>query len=246
MGAGAQEECAQMQTVSHSQRDHKSHRYLRVGKNEIVMAAESLCQLGDPDGQYNASSSKIRTVGSVAFGFAGARCGFGLFDTAARGEAFTADDSLNEGIKRFIKAMGSEYRSGYYRDDVRFLACGIDGAEPLIYVATCVNGVTNGPSLITEGRIAIGLEKHGALHFVHRYHHRGMTTNELAFLAYFSIAEVIFHDARVKKPIDVFLVRQGAVRPLAKDEIALLEAASKNVAEEIGKALMRSAPDLTI
>lgn len=215
-----------------------------AGKSEVILASESLCQLGDGDGQYNVSTSKIRLMGDVAFGFAAGRSGFGLFSAVGKRTPFRDDESLHEGITRFIAAMGREYKDNRYDDTVRFLVCGVDDKEPLIYVGNFMDGVVAGPAHISEGRIAIGIEKHGALHFLHRYHHRNMTTNELAFLAYFSISETIFHDGRVKKPIDVFIVREGLAKPLEREQILQLENASQESADAIGEVLVKAAPDL--
>ncbi len=217
-----------------------------AGKSEVILAAERLCLLGDSDGQYSGKESKIRLLGDAAFGFAASRSGFSLFETIAQREGLAAGESLGERIKSFLWAMGREYSVNHSTDDVRLLACGIDNGEPTIYVANFVRGIVAGPTNVTEGRIAIGIEKHGALHFFHRYHRRDMTASELAFLAYFSISETVFHDGRVKKPIDVYVIRQGDTSTLGEREIAFLDKASKKATDKVGKVLMGMAPDLNL
>lgn len=216
-----------------------------AGQHEVIIGAERLCPLGDGDGQYGIEYSKIRLHGDVAFGFAGWRSGISLFDTANLKYPISADEPLGEGIKAFFESMSSAYtRFTNSADDIRVVACGVDKGEPLIYTSMFAHGGSFYPARHTEGRVAIGLEKHGALHFLHTYHRLDMTTNELAFLAYFSIAETIRHDTRVRGPIEIFIVREGKATPLEQGQLETLATSAKEARKKIGDALVKASPDL--
>lgn len=218
-----------------------------AGRHEVVIGAEQLCPLGDVDGQYGINYSKIRLCGDVAFGFAGLRSGVSLFDSVNGTCVLEEGKPLHDEIKKVIGAMEREYM-GFKnpRDDIRLIACGVDKGEAMVYTAMFAHGGSFHPTHHTEGRAAIGLDKHGALHFLYTYHHLDMTTDELAFLAYFSIAETIRQDTRARGPIDVYVVREGSAIPLKQQQIEKLRDAAKEAKKKLGDALLSASPALQI
>ena len=218
-----------------------------AGRHEVIIGAEQLCPLGDPDGQYSINYSKVRFYGGAAFGFAGFRSGVSLFETAQHKFAIRQSEPLGEEIKVLIEVMAREYTHfPNSRDDIRMIACGVDHGIPMIYTSKLDRGGSFYPTCHTEGRAAIGIEKHGALHFIHSYHRPEMPTNELAFLAYFSIAETIRHDTRVRGPVEIYVVREGVTIPLDQKQLEKLQASANEAKEKIGDVLLGASPNLDI
>jgi len=216
-----------------------------AGQHEVIIGAERLCPLGDDDGRYGIGVSKIRLLGNVGFGFAGWRSGIALFDTAKEKYPIKAGVPLHEEIKAFLGVMSRAYSDfANSSDDIRVVACGVDGGKPLIYTARLFCGGSSYPTHHIEGRVAVGLEKHGALHFLHTYHRPDMSTSELAFLVYFSISETIRHDTRVRGPIDMYVVREGETKPLKQEQVKVLDIATRKTTKRIGTTLSRLSPDI--
>ena len=217
-----------------------------AGRNEVIIGAERLCPLGDSDGQYGISVSKIRPLNDLAFGFAGWRSGFSLFDTAKIRYSINPEISLHEEIKSFLTVMSQGYSAfSNLSDDIRVVACGVDAGEPMIYTTRLFCGGGGYPTHHAEGRVAVGIEKHGALHFLHTYHRPDMTTNELAFLAYFSIAEAIRHDTRVRGPVEIYVVREKQdPKPLEQEQLTALQTAAREAKAKLGDVLVSMTPDI--
>lgn len=141
-----------------------------AGQHEVVIGAERLCPLGDNEGQYGIGVSKVKLWSDLAFGFSGTRSGMMFFDSVIQEKPFMAGKSLQDRMVIFFDDIAERYTKFNCFDDIRIVACGVDNGEPIICTVALRAGGNNGIAHHTEGRVAIGLDKHGALHFLHTYH----------------------------------------------------------------------------
>ena len=213
-----------------------------AGKDEIIIAAERLCLLGDTDGQYRSDISKIREMkGGITAGIAGARSGLTLLE---RANELTENNASSK--RKLIDAYAAKLAELYGRsyDEIKFLLCAVENSQPLLYIFGFNRQATFLPAEVTEGRVAVGLSKHGALHFLHTYHSRQMNTKELAFLAYFSIHQAIRNDPRLKGPIDVYAIRSDSATQLQRETIDAIRAKCETTETAIGDTIRKVSLEL--
>jgi 20S proteasome alpha/beta subunit len=207
-----------------------------AGRNEIVIGADGICPIGDDDGQYVIESQKLRRVlkGKWAVGIAGTRAGYTLLEKAGA----TNPECLFDLSAR----MAEIYKAEYFAD-LRLVFAGFENDRPSLYTWNGVgDGRVNGLILAEEGRVAVGLKKHGALHFMHAYHSTDLDANQLAVLCYYSLSEAVRQDSRLDGPISMAVISRDAITDLDEAQIDRLRTASTRIRKKIGKLFIKDAP----
>lgn len=207
-----------------------------AGRNEIVLGTDGICPIGDGDGQYVIESKKLRRVlkDKWVAGIAGTRAGYTLLEKAGA----TNPECLFD-----LSARMAEIYKAEYFVDLRFVFAGFENDRPSLYTWQGVgDGRVNGLILAEEGRIAVGLEKHGALHFMHAYHSTDMDANQLAILCHYCLSEAVRQDTRLGSPVSMAVISRDAIDDLDETQIKKLRAASIRIRKKIGKLFIKDAP----
>jgi 20S proteasome alpha/beta subunit len=204
-----------------------------AGKNEIVIGADGISPIGDEDGQYVIESKKLRHVlkNRWVAGIAGTRAGYTLLERAG------ATD--HEKITDLSARMAEIYKSEYLVE-LRLVFAGFDGQHPALYTWNGLKYVggdydVNGLILAEEGRVAVGLNKHGALHFMHACHSTDMEANQLATLCHYCLSEAVRQDTRLGGPISMAVISRDGITDLDEAKMDKLRTASTRIRKKIGK-----------
>jgi len=206
-----------------------------IGKQSVVMAADSYGHSNDPGGMYGYHFSKLMLVNQDRWilGIAGSDSSRSIPEELQR-KQFTFDGQIDDAVLRYSKEIFSIRVERSYRGDCYFLLAAFDNGVPCFYEWHLLDSGSGQLSRRLSVQIAaIGARYHGALYFSHAYHRPDMGDEELALLAHFCVSEAANHDPRIGRPIDVGIVRSDGARLLAPEEIAAVEAASLEVASEI-------------
>lgn len=211
-----------------------------AGRNEIVIGADGISPIGDEDGQYVIESKKLRRVlkDQWVVGVAGTRAGYTLLDRAAA----TNPDKLTDFSAKMAEIYKREYLS-----ELRLIFAGFEHDHPSLYTW---NGVkfaggeydVNGLILAEEGRVAVGLNKHGALHFMHAYHSIDMSASQLALLCHYCLSEAIRQDTRLDGPLSMTIISRNGITDLDENQIKALQVASTRARNRIGELFINDVP----
>lgn len=207
-----------------------------AGQNEIVIGADGISPIGDDDGQYRIESNKLRRVlkDQWVVGVSGSRAGYTLLKRA---------DSGNPRELKDLSANMSDVYRREYSVELRLIFAGFENGHSSLYTW---NGLgknsVNGLILAEEGRAAVGLRKHGALHFMHAYHSIDMNASQLALLCHYCLSEAIRQDTRLGGPVNMAIVSRSSIIDLDEDKIKVLQDASTQIRSKIGKLFFLDAP----
>lgn len=206
-----------------------------AGRNEIVIGADGISHDGDLEGQYVTDSHKLRHVlrDKWVAGIAGTTAGYTLLSKASaekQNDLFGLSDRLALIYKRD------------YCVDLRLVFAGFEHDCPALYTWNGVGGDVNGLILAEKGRVVTGLDKHGALHFVHAYHSTDMDVNQLALLCHYCLSEATRQDTRLGNPISMAVISRDAITDLDEGQIKKLRDASTRMRKNIGKLFTSNAP----
>jgi 20S proteasome alpha/beta subunit len=184
-----------------------------VGKEAIVMAADTICMVGDDSGYYNDSHSKLYKASNPKFaiGLAGSRGADKFlrvrnewtaldFDETTRAYKGIAFEDYQHGNTSydFYYLMGGYDRDGQPRlERVRFVRDNYNSGRPVSDIAS------------VNSKHAIGLEKHGAWYLLANYFDKDMSTDQTMLLSYLILSEVLRHDRRTRGPIEMMVVKAG-------------------------------------
>jgi len=181
-----------------------------ANKNSIVLAADTICMLGPSEAhyRYDAEFSKIFPLRNPRYGV-----GVAAHSTA---ENFIDCRQKTDSLPTFVSLIHRNVREHYKQReldlDMHFLFCGFlaDGTPS---IETLFFGGQSGVEGKREeigrkiGRTSIGICRHGALYLLHSYHKLDMRTEQMTFLTYFTLKEAIFHDERLRGPIELAILR---------------------------------------
>jgi 20S proteasome alpha/beta subunit len=180
-----------------------------ANRDSIVLAADTVCLLGGAQAhyRYDAPFSKIFPLRNNEYGV-----GVAAHNTA---EQFVdigqPSNSLDQLIRLIQDAVGRRYEEKQLDYEMFFLFCGFDPNDrPVIETVSFDGSRRKGfREEVTDKirRSAIGICKQGALYLIHTYHDLDMTTEQLAFLAYFALKDAIYHDERLRGPIQLAVLR---------------------------------------
>lgn len=183
-----------------------------ANKDSIVLAADTICMLGGSEAhyRYDAEFSKIFSLRNPKFGIGVA----GHSTTEQFVDMGQETDTIDRLIGTIQNAVRNRYKEKQLTYEMLFLFCGFAPNDAPI-IETLHFDLNNSDGRREEigprtGRAAIGLCKHGALYLIHSYHSLEMTTEQLAFLAYFTLKEAIFHDERLRGPIQLATLRPSS------------------------------------
>jgi 20S proteasome alpha/beta subunit len=192
------------------QREPMSLVVALANRNSIVLAADTICMLGPSEAhyRYDKEFSKIFPLRNSYYGV-----GVAAHSTA---ENFIDCGQPTDAFSTFVslvhKNVGKHYDQRKLDLDMHFLFCGFlpDGTpsiETLLFDGK--DGAEGKREEIGRHiqRACIGMCRHGALYLLHSYHKLDMTTEQMAFLAYFTLREAIFHDERLRGPIQLAVLR---------------------------------------
>jgi 20S proteasome alpha/beta subunit len=207
-----------------------------AGRDEIVIGSDGICPIGDDDGQYVIEAQKLCRVlkDKWVAGIAGTRSGFTLLEKAGAANQENLFD---------LSARMSEIYKAEYSVELRLVFAGFEDGEPALYTwnglgANRVNGLTRAD----EGRVAVGLRKHGALHFIHAYHSTDMDANQLALLCHYCLSEAVRQDTRLGEPISMAVISRNAITDLDESQLRALQSASTRTKNRIGKLFDEEGP----
>lgn len=211
-----------------------------AGRNEIVIGADGICPIGDDDGQYVIESQKLRRVlkDKWVVGIAGTRAGYTLLEKA--------ETASTERLFDLSAGMSDIYRREY-SDVLRLVFAGFENGHPSLYTW---NGLgknsVNGLICAEERRVAVGLKKHGALHFMHTYHSTDMDANQLVLLCHYCLSEAVRQDTRLGNPISMAVISRDTITDLDDAQLKELRVASVRTRKKIGKLFTQDAPAVYI
>jgi len=184
-----------------------------ANKDSIVMAADTICILGPHEAhyRYDAEYSKIFRLRNPLYGV-----GVAAHTTA---EKFIGCGQERDSLPTFVSLVHHNVREHYKQReldlDMHFLFCGFlpdntPSIETLFFEGRI--GAEGKREEVGQriGRASIGICRHGALYLLHSYHKLEMTTEQLAFLAYFTLKEAIFHDERLRGPIELGILHPSS------------------------------------
>ena len=180
-----------------------------ANRDSIVLAADTICMLGGAEAhyRYDAPFSKIFPLRNKKYGV-----GVAAHNTA---EQFVdigqPNNSLDQLIQSIQEAVSKRYEEKQLDYEMFFLFCGFaPNDKPVIETLSFDGSRRRGlREEVTDKirRSAIGICKQGALYLIHSYHSLDMTTEQLAFLAYFALKDAIYHDERLRGPIQLAVLR---------------------------------------
>jgi len=213
-----------------------------AGRNEIVIGADGICPIGDDDGQYVIESQKLRRVlkDKWVAGIAGTRSGCTLLEKAGA----TNQENLFD-----LSARMAEIYKAEYSVELRLVFAGFEDGKPSLYTwngLMWANGTphVNGLTQAEEGRVAVGIRKHGALHFMHAYHSVDMNVNQLASLCHYCLSEAVRQDARLGSPISMAVISRNGITDLDENQLKVLQVSSTRRKNKIGRLFLKDISDL--
>jgi hypothetical protein len=218
-----------------------------AGVGEIVVAADGLGYVGDEDGYYKFEfGRKFRAVTNKNWilGFAGTELGQPLFEIIDRKEDLPSKD-INETAMYLAKRMRELYcKYAPQRPKTELLLAGVQAGKPHIYTwelsSTPLWGVEmKGPELF-EPYAAIGTKHHGALYFANKLPLRKMTTAQLVQLAHFCVNETARQDPRVGGKIEIVIVREDIIQPIALSDLGSVAARSELISDQVEELFLAS------
>lgn len=217
-----------------------------VGKDHILMAADTDTRLGDAGGYYGTKCHKLLSVNSETWvlGVAGDGSALGLISKMS-----TLAPSHLSGEK-FIHWYADYFFSLYKQDGLTesmwFLMAGHAEGKPLLF-RWSVEKTGYDPSLVQPHAIngthdVVGASTHGALYFVNRHNSSGMSLGQHIRLAHFAIYEATRQDARLGLPVEFAVIdRQGCLQFTQKD-LPKIVSESEAIAKSFGKCFAKAGP----
>jgi 20S proteasome alpha/beta subunit len=208
-----------------------------VGRNEIVIGADGICHNGNLNGAYVNKSQKLRRVlkDKWVVGVSGTTGGYTVLNRAKASERGNISDLADH--------LDGIYREGY-SCDLGFVFAGFEDNRPALYTWHGMRAGVIGLTLAEEGHVAAGLDKHGALHFMHRYHSTEMDANQLALLCHYCLSEAMRQDRRLGDPISMAVISRDAITDLDEAQLKELRDASIRMSKKIGKLFIKDAPSI--
>lgn len=210
-----------------------------AGKDEIVVAADTLGFVGDAGGFYGFECRKLHVIQEKwLLGVAGTSIGWDLF-SAMNQQHLELGKGFHKAVWDFSNEMHELYQGQDYEGETFLLLCGIHDGRPLLaeWSFPRKDGVSF-PTLWT----AIGAKHHGALYFASSRHSRDMDTELRILLAYFCVREAAACDLRVRAPIEVAVVRENGVRCFSEEQLGDVERRSEEIVAQIAGAFHGPAP----
>jgi hypothetical protein len=172
-----------------------------VGKDHVVMAADTDTRLGDAGGYYGTKCHKLINVTGEAWilGVAGDGSALGLIS-----KINTLEPPKLTGLKFthwYAEYFFSLYKQDGLTESMWFLMAGFNDGRPSLF-RWSVEKTGYDPQLVQPHAIngthdVVGASTHGALYFVSEHHSADMTVEQNICLAHFSISEATKHDLRL-------------------------------------------------
>jgi 20S proteasome alpha/beta subunit len=205
---------------------------------EIVVGADSLVFSGSEEVYHTHETTKLRLFNEAHWiiGFAG------LGDVAAnvldyidaKGQAFNPD--IRIGMLECTSYMGEIYKEFRLNTKARVLLAGYTGQKPRIYRWNLAEPNPEGGEIPPWQAIGAGADL--ALHFARNCQPlETLNTEQLISLVYFSVAEIAESDPRVRKPIDIGIVRPDGAEILSRNSLSTHEEKSRQLARLIRENL---------
>src|SRR5579859_910380 len=206
-----------------------------VGKEAIVIGADTICIGGDDTAHYCDRHSKLYKASNPQFaiGLAGSK---GADRFLQQREDFSHLD-FDATVTAYSDLTFADYSKGNRTYDFYYLICGYDrfGEQRIERVRFERDHSNNGQPVSDVEPVlpkhAIGISKHGAWYVLANYFRKGMSTDETMLLAYLCLREVIRHDERTRNPIEMMVVKCGV--PVRKVGSAELEQLGKETEKRI-------------
>jgi len=196
----------------------------------IVLAADTRGTFSPPNGNYIVSD--LIKTSTLAPGLAVAVAGDvplinKYLQKAKREMGFSESRSLEAMMDDLKRKLRSYYEEDYPPSDLDprdhlvtelLVAChGTFGGIPTSVVYTM--SVNQSFMYVDRGNIqVIGEALHGGLYYACRFYHKGMSTKEASYLAYFCICEVAALDPAVSPPATIWAIKNNSTVPLEQSE----------------------------
>jgi 20S proteasome alpha/beta subunit len=182
-----------------------------VGKDSIVIGADTICVNGDEIAHYTERHSKIYSASNphFAIGLAGSKAA-DRFLAPCRHEFSHLD--FDASVLAYTKLAFDDYGQGLRAFDFYFLFCGYDSmGEPRLervrFLISQNDGKPYHDAAPVGSKHAIGVDRHGAWYTLANYYQKEMNIDQTMLLTYLTLREVIRHDERTKEPIEMMVVR---------------------------------------
>ncbi len=218
-----------------------------IGKDEVVVAADSEAYDGTPEGLYRFSVSKLHPFGKWLLGFADGPAAYTLHSRmVAAHESF--DTNMAIGVHDYAARMKGLYVQGGYKEATSVMAAAVCEGKPSIYCwrlqadDTGKLAFTGVVEKVERG--VIGALGHGALYFANAYHSDSLTTSQRIRLAHFCISQATKYDPRVGGTVEVALVKENGVRCFSRSDLAQVERESRQIAKSLAGCFKKLGPKI--